>query len=187
MSRATADDAAKSEEGSGAPSTRRGSCHCGATRLALTGEPTAVSACHCAICRKLTGAPFSAQALFRPAQVRVHGRASEDEDAPAPVAFASSPNVERFRCPECFSPTHASLSNGKMVAVPLSAIDEEVEEGEAGDAGGGTKEGPVRLRPTHHMYYADRILDVPDDLPKFMRRAGGKDAEMYEPSRRGNG
>ena len=22
-------------------------------------------------------------------------------------------------------------------------------------------------RPTHHIYYADRVVDVPDDLPKF--------------------
>ena len=34
------------------------------------------------------------------------------------------------------------------------------------------------MAPTHHMYYADRIMDVPDHLPKYVKSAG-RQAELW--------
>ena len=31
---------------------------------------------------------------------------------------------------------------------------------------------PINLKPTHHMYYGHRLIDVNDDLPKFLKSKG---------------
>lgn len=151
------------EEASGAEATeaerRSGRCFCGKVGVILRGAPHAVSICHCVNCRKLSGAPFTAQALCRAHQVEVM---CQDEIGKL-VGYASSQAVERFRCPECWSPVYASLGKGKMAAVPLSIL---------------TDNTPGPLKPTHHMYYADRIVDCQDDLPKFVKSAA-RSAEMW--------
>ena len=78
--------------------TRTGTCLCGAVSVVLTGKPTAVSICHCVICRKLSGAPFSAQALVKATQVAVVANDEGDADAASSLtSYASSHAVERHR------------------------------------------------------------------------------------------
>ena len=152
---------------------RVGTCFCGKVTVTLTGTPTAVSVCHCVNCRKLSGAPFTAQALVKGPQVEV----KRDDAVGELVGFASSPAVERFRCPECMSPVYASLSKGKMAAVPLSILNGAGAGGGGGDdggasdgaEGGGGATAAEPLKASHHMYYADRIMDCPDDLPKYVK------------------
>ena len=140
---------------------RSGECFCGKSRVFVSGEPVAVSICHCSICRKLSGAPFSAQALCKAEQVRV-------ETADEPTSVESSPNVRRHRCASCGSPIYASMTvkgrrQGEMRAVPLSLIN--------------APGSPNNLKPTHHMYYGHRVIDVTDDLPKFVKSNG----ELWTP------
>ena len=156
---------ASSESAPDAPTadaaSREGRCFCGATRVTLAGAPIAVSICHCVNCRKLSGAPFSSQALVKADQVAVHREDGVDDL----VGFASSPAVERFRCARCASPVYATLAKGKMAAVPLTIFD--------------AADGVEPLRPTHHMYYSDRIMDVDDQLPKYVKSSGGGRAELW--------
>ena len=175
-----------SEDGAGASSdrdavTRSGTCLCGAVSVILTGKPTAVSICHCVICRKLSGAPFSAQALVKGTQVSVVSngddagdrnggdgssqQASSVASRPALLTYASSPAIERHRCAACQSPVYATLAKGKMAAVPLTVLDDVKNDDE--------------LAPTHHMYYGDRIMDFSDDLPKYVKSAG-RTAELWK-------
>lgn len=51
----------------------KGGCLCGAVRYELNGEPYVAGICHCATCRKLTGAPFSATANWLLADFRLTG------------------------------------------------------------------------------------------------------------------
>ena len=164
-------------------SARQGTCFCGAVRVEVRGEPVAVSICHCVNCRKLSGAPFSAQALFDGAKVSVH-RARGDADAgeveaddPDVTGFESSARVERFRCAACSSPVYATLANGKTCVVPLAILDAHPDL--------------PRLKPSHHMYYASRVLDAADNLPKFVASSGRNarrwtdEADDAPPTRRG--
>ena len=157
--------------------TRTGTCLCGAVSVVLTGKPTAVSICHCVICRKLSGAPFSAQALVKATQVAVvandeqstsdaasKSHAADSSTLPQLTSYASSPAVERHRCASCQSPVYATLAKGKMAAVPLAMLDAVRDD--------------AAMAPTHHMYYADRIMDVPDHLPKYVKSAG-RQAELW--------
>jgi hypothetical protein len=56
---------------------REATCLCGQLRLEVTGEPFAVSICHCLSCKRATGSAFAMQAAFKPEQVRIEGRYGE--------------------------------------------------------------------------------------------------------------
>jgi hypothetical protein len=72
-----------------------GGCLCGAIRFEAAGPPKWTAYCHCASCRKQTGAPVSAYAGYERAMVRwVKG---------APSHFASSEGVSRGFCSACGS------------------------------------------------------------------------------------
>ena len=75
--------------------------------------------------------------------------------------------MERFRCPTCYSPVYASLNKGKMAAVPLAILAPGPgAQGAQGDLAASTSTPPPPPPPppllaTHHMYYGDRVMDVP--------------------------
>jgi hypothetical protein len=80
--------------------TREAACHCGQLRLETTGEPFAVSICHCLACQRRTGSAFGMQAGFRADQVTITGRyngftrISDEADRKAAVFHF---------CPDCGS------------------------------------------------------------------------------------
>ena len=57
--------------------TREARCQCGQLRLAVEGEPFAVSICNCLACQRRTGSAFGMQAGFKKHQVEVAGRFSD--------------------------------------------------------------------------------------------------------------
>ena len=54
--------------------TRRGGCNCGKVQVDIRGEPIRVGLCHCLTCRKETGTPFMAFAVWDRRQVTVTGQ-----------------------------------------------------------------------------------------------------------------
>jgi hypothetical protein len=72
-----------------------GSCLCGDVRFSADGPPKWTSYCHCASCRRHTGAPVSAYAGFDAAKVHF--------TAKAPTWFESSPGARRAFCVRCGS------------------------------------------------------------------------------------
>ena len=71
----------------------KGGCLCGAVRFEAHGAPKWTGVCHCASCRKHTGAPVSAFAGYE--------RAKVDFISGAPTFFASSEGVRRGFCGRC--------------------------------------------------------------------------------------
>jgi hypothetical protein len=69
-----------------------GRCLCGAIRYRAAGEPLWVAHCHCASCRRATGAPLTTYAGFPAEKFAWTG---------APATFASSPGVTRTFCGRC--------------------------------------------------------------------------------------
>jgi hypothetical protein len=76
--------------------THGGGCLCGAVRYTAAGAPKWIANCHCASCRRATGAPFTTYAGF--AAKRFAWTAG------APARFPSSPGVIRSFCGRCGSP-----------------------------------------------------------------------------------
>lgn len=121
-----------------------GRCHCGEVKVLCYDDARAVSYCHCSICRRLSGAPFSCQALFAAAEVQL-----SMEPGANLTSLQTSKGVERTRCASCLAPVRGLLLGGKVAAVPLALLCSW-------------------RRPMHHLYYANRVMDLRDGLPKYV-------------------
>jgi hypothetical protein len=76
--------------------TRIATCCCGKVCLQATGEPVAVSVCHCLDCQKRTGSAFGAQARYLSEQLEHKG------DTRAFTRTGSTGASITFHfCPEC--------------------------------------------------------------------------------------
>jgi hypothetical protein len=144
------------------------SCYCGAVRLRvdIARPPLSVSICHCASCRRFTGAPMLANVMLPAAALNI--LPSETGETPPLVTLATSKQVTRHRCAQCHSPVYAMLGKAKVV-VPLSLF---------------SPPHPEAWRPTQHIYYDRRVLDMNDELPKY-RTHYGSDRWAGEPPEAG--
>mmetsp|Transcript_58383 Transcript_58383/g.117256 ORF Transcript_58383/g.117256 Transcript_58383/m.117256 type:complete len:191 (-) Transcript_58383:225-797(-) len=131
-------------------------CFCGAVIIKVSGPPSiGRSFCHCSICRKLLGAPFSCNGLWPAAAVHLVG-GGED----ALQSLKTSKRVERMRCKSCGGPAMARLMGGKVIALPLSLFSAEQLREE-------------QWIPQHHLHYESRVIDVNDSVPKYAGAANG--------------
>ena len=73
--------------------TATGGCLCGAVRYRAEGPPHATSLCHCVSCRRATGGPSLAWAIFPEAAVEIV--------VGTLATYQSSPGVERGFCARC--------------------------------------------------------------------------------------
>lgn len=103
-----------------APGLFTGRCYCGGITLSAQESPQIVVYCHCADCRRITGAPVAAFAAFSENVVQV---------TPAwPVFKSFAPGVTRWSCPDCCSPLAAAFDYlpGQLY-IPLGLIDQAAE------------------------------------------------------------
>jgi hypothetical protein len=80
--------------------TREAACHCGQLRLEVSGDPFAVSICHCLACQRRTGSAFGMPAGFKADQVQVAGRFNDYSR----ISDEADRKEHVFHfCPECGS------------------------------------------------------------------------------------
>jgi hypothetical protein len=70
-----------------------GGCHCGAVRFAVEGAPAFSALCHCADCRRCSGAPVTAWGMF-PTEAFSWTKGE-------PRLYASSEHSRRWFCGDC--------------------------------------------------------------------------------------
>ena len=132
----------------------RARCHCGAVRYEVDADPLDAKICHCLACQKLHGAPMQWAAIFHKRHVRItHG-----------IGHLKFFNGELLRyerilpckvsCGRCGTPI-ADEGRRMWLAFP-SLFD-------FGDA----SRVPESFRPTCHIFYNLRVVDMNDDLPKW--------------------
>ena len=127
--------------------TADGGCLCGAVRYRVTGAPCATSLCHCNSCRRASGAPSLAWAIF-------------PEDAVAIVSgtlatYESSPGVEWGSCAACGSSlTYRRASRPGLFDVTTASLDD-----------------PEAFPPGKEIWVEQRLSWVPPNraLPQFER------------------
>lgn len=112
-----------------AGSAATGRCLCGACTWRATAAPVRVGWCHCTMCRRHSGAPAAAFAIYRRADLALDGPVS---------AYASSPGARRLSCGTCGS-TLAWDGDGEPT------IDVAV----------GTADDMDALVPTYELFAAD--------------------------------
>lgn len=128
-----------------------GHCLCGTIRYELSGTPNSVSICHCADCRRSSGAPMVCWAEFPEAQLRV--------TKGVPKTIHSSGATVRSFCGDCGSGlfyTNAEILPG-VVEVQTGTLDD-----------------PDSLPPTLQIQTAERLrwMRHLDTLPAHERFPG---------------
>jgi len=104
--------------------------------------------CHCNMCRKATGGPFTVYALVDEGQIKFTGTGQLK-------AYQSSEECTRYFCKHCGSPLATHVVNAGQYKVPLARF---TWHGNQIDR---------LVAPSAHEFYTDRVLDIPDALPKF--------------------
>ena len=135
------------------------SCHCGAVRYQVRADPVDAKLCHCRICRKTHGAPMQWAAVFHKHDVRITAGITR-------IAFHNTALDKpgrilpcKLRCVLCATPI-ADEGRGMWLAFP-TLFDFGVPP-----------EVPEAFKPTCHIFYGMRVLDMDDGLPKWPGRKG---------------
>ena len=133
---------------------------CGAVRYEAIGTPIITGHCHCADCRRHSGAPVVTFVMFEPGQVRF----TKGERK----IYASSPGVGRAFCDQCGTPLtwEGEFEGRAIIEFHISTFDD-----------------PDTYVPSLHWYHDRRIawFDVADCLPRYH----GVPADGEEPYRHG--
>lgn len=127
--------------------TIEGGCLCGLIRYRLEADPFDAGYCHCAICRRSSGAPVLAFATV-PVEAFVISRGS-------PQRRRSSDFGERWFCRDC----------GTQIAMHVDHQPDTI------DFTIGSLDDPSLVRPGFHIWTESRIdwFDTSDELPRHER------------------
>ena len=138
----------------------RASCHCSAVRYEVNAEPLDAKLCHCKDCQKLHGAPFEWVCIFQKNNVRFTsgvnqlyfwsselGRGFENAEA------SERQLPVKVSCTKCRTPIADEGRNMWLAYVPLFDFTGEI---------------PESFNHTCHLFYAARVIDIPDEKPKWM-------------------
>ncbi len=126
-----------------------GECLCGSVRCHVTAEPFAAYYCHCTMCQRTTGGPFTAGAT-----VLIEAFAFTKGE---PRAYESSPGFVRLSCGECGSPLgFQAKDNPKVADFCLGSLDD-----------------PNAIKPEFHVFTSTQVgwCDMADGLPRHAENA----------------
>jgi len=134
-------------------------CHCGAVRYEVKADPVDSKICHCVACRVLHGAPMQWAAIFHKRDVRFIAAVEH-------LHFYSSTLDRHERvlpckvsCARCGT---LIADEGRNMWLAFPTLFDF----------GTPPEVPEAFRPTCHIFYGMRVMDIADELPKW---SGHKD------------
>ncbi len=123
-------------------------CPCGTSAIALERMPSVRFFCHCTICQSLYPGDYADATVTLDSNVTIL--------TPDTITFnqyKEPPALDRGTCTECSHPVIGFIDGpkGKKFAFVPSTVLENA--------------GPLP-RPLRHVYYATRVRDIDDSLPK---------------------
>lgn len=130
------------------PDTITFHCACSKHTAEVTGELVFCGLCHCADCRIARTTPVHHGIVVRPNQIQI-------SNAKELVSYRHSDKRTTYHCSTCFSLMYNTNEMGMCVLSAASFLD---------------KQGrlPRYLQPQAHIHYGERVLNIPDHLPKFL-------------------
>ncbi|CZS94218.1 uncharacterized protein RAG0_04277 [Rhynchosporium agropyri] len=130
-----------------------GGCHCGKVKYQLSREaPVKSKFCHCSTCQRLHGAPLQHAAIFHKEDINFL-KGHHDLQW-----YDSQEKTTRHKLPCKVSCAHCGswiMDEGRSMILLFPGLLELSEE---------AKE---KFKPTLHMFYANRVVDINDGLPKW--------------------
>jgi hypothetical protein len=137
----------------------RARCHCGQVRYEVRADPEDAKICHCRACQVLHGAPMQWAAIFHKRDVRFVAGVEQ-------LRFYNSELDRRERllpckviCALCGTPV-ADEGRNMWLAFP-TLFDF-----------GMPPNVPEAFRPTCHIFYGMRVMEIGDGLPKWSGHKG---------------
>ncbi len=132
----------------------KASCYCAAVQIEVRADPVDAKICHCLTCQRMHGAPMQWAAIFRKHDVRItkgidclkfyNGELnSHDRILPCKVS-----------CSLCGTPI---ADEGRRMWLAFPSLFDF----------GFPPKVPEAFRPTCHLFYGARRIDIRDDLPKW--------------------
>lgn len=143
----------------------RASCFCDTIQYEVSADPVDSKICHCLACQKLHGAPMQWAALFHKRNVRVIKGLDQ-------LHFYNSESNRHKRILPCkvsctiCGTLIADEGRNMWLAFP-SLFDFR-----------GISDIPSTFKPTCHIFYGSRIIDINDDLPKWSGHKNHSELEV---------
>ena len=124
--------------------TLEGGCLCGAVRFQITAKPLETHYCHCTMCQKESGGPFTVGATV-PFEGVTFTKGK-------PAAYESSPGNLRLFCGACGSYLGARVAEDpKLIIFALGCLDD-----------------PNLIKPESHEFTSSQVswCEIDDGLPR---------------------
>ncbi|KAJ7610786.1 Mss4-like protein [Roridomyces roridus] len=130
----------------------KGSCRCGSLSYSLTAKPVVSVYCHCTQCQRATCAVFVSSMHYSPSAF------SWTHEAEVTPIEEKIDGCVLYRCAKCRTCTASQMSDTQNWAIRGAHLERD-------------EDGKIinweEVKPTSHIFYGNRILDVADTLPKW--------------------
>ncbi|CAA7265851.1 unnamed protein product [Cyclocybe aegerita] len=134
-----------------------GRCFCKAIRYRVTGLPILSAYCHCTLCQTFNAAAFICTIHF-PASAFAWTHAEPHDEALDFFDVPTKPWKRRWRCKQCGVTVASYNSRSNKWSVWGGQLDRDAE---------GKIIGWDTIKPTAHIFYETRMIDVQDELGKW--------------------
>jgi hypothetical protein len=133
----------------------RAQCYCGTVGYEVRSDPVDAKLCHCPLCQSLHGAPFQWAVIFHKDDVRFVRGVESLFFYNAETGRAGHVLPCKLSCSECRAPIADEGRRMFMAFGPLFDF-------------GHPPRVPAAFRPTCHIFYGARVIDINDDRPKYL-------------------
>ena len=124
-------------------------CECRTVEITMSGTPRVIGNCHCEDCRTLLNVPYYALSAWSPESLQITRGAEQAKTYQHPTL-----DMSRVYCPECGETVYNTNAMGwKIVPAWLTRKNYNGKL-------------PAALTPDKHFWYAQRVVNIDDDLPK---------------------
>ena len=124
-------------------------CDCERIALQFSGEPRVRAYCHCKECRELLQVPFHSVVALEPTQL-----VYEKGELDTREFFHPTRKMSRVFCQHCGEVLFNTNAHGWRLL--SQHLIRKSNDGEL----------PEELQAQQHFFYAERVIDIDDDLPK---------------------
>ena len=137
----------------------RAGCHCGAVRYEVSADPVDAKVCHCRGCQVLHGAPMQWAAIFHKRDVRLVSGIEELRFYNSELDRHERVLPCKVSCSRCGT---LIADEGRRMWLAFPTLFDF----------GAAQRIPDAFRPSCHIFYGMRVLDIDDGLPKWAGHEG---------------
>jgi hypothetical protein len=137
----------------------RARCFCGAVRYETSAEPVGAKICHCRGCQILHGAPMQWAAIFHKHDIRLTNGMGHLRFYNSEMRRDERVVPCKLSCVRCGTPI---ADEGRTMWLAFPTLFDF----------GTPRRVPEAFKPSCHIFYSMRVVDVDDDLPKWSGHKG---------------